>query len=140
MLIKTIKATAGHPAQINGCRSKAANRNTLSDEAFKYLQGSVRLIQISIWEAGNEAGVLYLLFFTYLYRFGVKRSAASPFCKEHFIKKGIKHSPQYHFSIVFQTDGYTTDRNAMCKVHRSINWVNDPFILRVLENLPSFLA
>ena len=52
----------------------------------------------------------------------------------------IINSTQDHFTIVLNSNRNTVKRNAMCKIDRAVNRVNDPFIRGILYNIACFFA
>ena len=140
MLIKPIETSSRHPTEIDGCRTQPPDRNALSDKPRKNLQRTVGLIQIGIGKTGHQTGAADLCLLTYLYLFIIQRSAISFLSKKELIDKRIIHRAQYHLSILFDADGYATQWKAMCKINGPIYRIDDPFHLRVHNNLPGLFA
>src|SRR6476620_7596151 len=122
MLIKAIKASTGHPGEINGSRTQPAYGHPPPDKSFKYLQGTIWLIQVGIREPCDHAGIYYILLFTYADRFIVKGSTLSPFCYKKLIDKGVVDSAKHHLFLVFNSNGNAANRDTMGKVHCAVNW------------------
>src|ERR1043165_9750812 len=135
MLIKSIKPISGYPAQIDSSGTKPANRNTFSDKTFKNLQGAVFVIQVYIWKTGYKAGLDNMMFIAYRDGLIIQCGAFSFFRKKKFIDMWVENGPHDHFPFFFNCYRNAVERNAMGKIHRAVNRINDPFIFGFLSDL-----
>src|SRR5687767_5837709 len=113
MLIKSIKAASCHPGQVYGRGAEPSYGNAAADKAFKYLQGAIWLIQVRIRKTGYQAGSFHLRLFAYADGLVIQSSSFAPFSYKKLIHIGIKDGAQYHFAILFNSNGNTADRDAV---------------------------
>src|SRR5882757_60408 len=140
MFIKSIETPGGYPAKIHGGRSQPADGNSFTDQAVENIQGAIGLVQVSIGEACYQAGGKNRSFFADLYLLVIQRGAESFLCKKEFIDKGVVYCSQYDLPVLLNTDGYATERDAVGKIHRSVDGIDDPFKTGVHDDLPGFFA
>src|ERR1035438_5438753 len=128
MLIKSVEAPSGYPAQIHCCGSQTPDRNTFTDHSCKNIQGPVWQVQVSIWKSCHQAGFDYRCFFTYADRLIVQGGPEAFLRKVKFLVERVVNGAKDHFSKMFQADGYAANGNTVCKIHGAVDRVNDPFV------------
>ena len=138
--IKSIEAARCYPAKVNSCGAKPAYRNSFANEPFKDLERAIRHIEISIGEAGYQAGADYLILIAHFNLAVVEPRTLSLLGKEKLVHKGIEHCSHDDLTFVFHRNGDTADRNAIGEIDRSVDRVDDPPVIRVHFELSHFFT
>src|SRR5450432_3794590 len=129
VFIKSVEPPGRYPAEIHGRRPQPAHGDATPDQSGEYFQRAIGMIEISIRETRHQTGTADFRFGAYLYLLVVERGAISCLREIEFIDKRIINGAQDHLAILLQADRYATDRDAMCKIHRTIDRVDDPLIV-----------
>src|SRR5688572_7424374 len=122
VLIKSVESPGGNPAEVNGCRPEATDRNSFSDKTLKNFEGPIWHIEISVGKTGDQASFYRFCFSAYPYCFIIQRSAHALFCHKQLIKMGVVDGSKYHLAFMFQCNRHTIKGNAMGKIYCTVNW------------------
>ncbi len=140
MFIKAVESSGSHPAQIDGGGTQSSYRDALAYKTFKDLERPVRHVDVGVGKTGDEAGVNGPVLFADSYGLIIQERARSFFGKEKFIHVRVINGTHNDFSLVFNGNGYAIERNTVGKVDRTVDRVNDPFILGILDDLAGFFT
>ncbi len=110
VFIETVKTACGHPAKVHRRGTQPSDGDAAADQSCKYLQRPVWLIKVSIRKTRHETGFLDIRLFAYADQLVVQCGAITFLGKKEFVYKRIVNRTQYHYSFLFQADGYATKR------------------------------
>jgi hypothetical protein len=126
---ETVKAAAGHVAEIEGRRAASPDSLSPGDKIDKMAD----IIDTAFPQIiGKSRGQKTFIQFRYRRRFyfpSVQEGSAASFSGEQFLPHGIKDDSEDNLSSVDKSDGHAENRIIVGKIGRTVDWIDDPKII-----------